>query len=76
MCCDIKDFYLRTPMERYEYIHLPLSIIPERIIEHYNTRAIDKNGNVYADIIKGMYGLPWSGRIANNFLTKNIAPSE
>ena len=26
MCLDIKNFYLCTPMERYEYMHMPLSI--------------------------------------------------
>ena len=33
MCCDIKKFYLKTPMERYEYICLSLNITSEEIIE-------------------------------------------
>ena len=29
MCADIANFYLDDPMERYEYMKLPLDIIPE-----------------------------------------------
>ena len=32
MVLDIKDFYSGTPMSIYEYMKLPLSIIPEEII--------------------------------------------
>jgi hypothetical protein len=33
---DLKDFYLNTPMKRYEYMHLKLSDIPEEIMQEYN----------------------------------------
>jgi hypothetical protein len=33
---DIKDFYLRTPMKRAEYMRLKISDIPEEVIQHYN----------------------------------------
>ena len=29
MCSDISNFYLNNPMDRYEYMKLPLEIIPE-----------------------------------------------
>ena len=29
MCTDIANFYLNNPMNRYEYMNLPLDIIPE-----------------------------------------------
>jgi hypothetical protein len=32
---DIKNFFLYTPMTRYEYMRLKLSDMPEDIIEHY-----------------------------------------
>ena len=54
-------------------MRLLLNIIPEEIIEKYNLRAMEKNGHIYAGIIQLMYGLPQSGKIANGFLTKNIA---
>ena len=33
---DIKDFYLRTPMKRPEYMRLKLTDIPDEVIKHYN----------------------------------------
>jgi hypothetical protein len=33
---DIKNFYLRTLMERAEYMRLKILDIPEEVIQHYN----------------------------------------
>jgi hypothetical protein len=68
MTIDIKDFYLNNPMSRYEYMRIPLDVIPEDIIEQYGLRELAHNGYVYAEIRKGMYGLPQAGRIANDAL--------
>ena len=38
MCADIANFYLNNPMDRYEYMQLPVEIIPEEIIQQYNLR--------------------------------------
>ncbi len=65
MTIDLKDFYLNTPMERSEYMHLKISDIPEEIIEQYKLREITtSDGYVYTEIMKGMYGLPQAGIIA------------
>ena len=40
MCCDIKNS--GTTMESYEYINLPINIIPEGIITPYNLRDMEK----------------------------------
>jgi hypothetical protein len=32
MTADLKDFYLKTPMEEFEYMRIPVSIIPEAIV--------------------------------------------
>ena len=32
MYCDIKNFYLGTPLSRYEYIKIPIDTLPEEII--------------------------------------------
>ena len=40
MTMDIKDFYLNTPMARYEYMQLKLADMPEDVIAHYNLNAI------------------------------------
>ena len=44
MCCDIKKFYLGTPIGQYEYLWLTLNIIPEGKIKQYNLRDMDKMG--------------------------------
>jgi len=74
MTLDLKDFYLGTPMTRYEYMRIPLSMIPADIIAQYNLETIAHNRHVYVEIRRGMYGLPQAGRIANDQLTKFLAP--
>ena len=32
MCADIDNFYLQQPMNRYDYMRIPLDIIPKEII--------------------------------------------
>ena len=32
---DIKNFYLNTPMDRFEYMRLNIEDIPENVIEKY-----------------------------------------
>ena len=71
---DIKNFYLGTPLAEYEYMKLRLAIIPDEIIEQYNLLHIAVDGWVYCEIKKGMYGLPHAGKIANERLTKHLAP--
>ncbi len=71
---DVKDFYLNTPMARYEYMWLKLTDIPEEIIIEYNLREIaTKDGYVYCEIRKGMYGLPQAGIIAQQLLEEHLA---
>ena len=68
MCADIANFYLNNPMNRYEYMKLPLDIIPEEIIQQYNLRNLEHKGFVYMETQKGMYGIPQAGNIANDKL--------
>jgi hypothetical protein len=74
MAMDIKDFYLNTPMTRYEYMRLKLSNIPDDVIEHYNLQTIaTTDGFVYCGIQKGMYGLPQARIIARQLLETRLA---
>jgi len=66
---DCKDFYLETEMERYEYMLIPINIIPQDIMEENNIAALTHNGNVLVEIRKGMYGLPQAGTLAYQKLT-------
>ncbi len=61
---DIKNFYLCTPMSRYEYMRLKLLDMPEDVIEQYKLRDIaTPDGEVYCEIRQGMYGLLQAGII-------------
>jgi hypothetical protein len=74
MCSDIKDFYLNTPMERYEYMWIPISMLPPTIVHAYDLQNLITNGRVLVEISKGMYGLPQAGRLAYDNLVANLAP--
>jgi hypothetical protein len=48
MTIDIKDFYLKTPMVRYEYFRMKLELFPEDIIKEYDLKnKVDAKGNVH-----------------------------
>ena len=73
-CADVKNFYLETPMERYEYMRLPVHLIPAEFLKAYNLQNKIFKGHLYMEIRKGMYGLPQSGILANQLLRKRLAP--
>jgi hypothetical protein len=73
-CGNIKTFYLGTPMERQEYMRLPIASVPQEIIDEYNLAHLVYKGFVYIEICKGMYGLPQAGILANQLLTKRLEP--
>ena len=58
MCADIANFYINNPMNRYEYMKLPMDIIPEEIIQQHKLRNLAHKRFVYMEIQKGVYGLP------------------
>jgi hypothetical protein len=68
---DIKDFYLNTPMERLEYMHMKLSKVPQVFVTPYNLASIaEDNGNVYIKVQKGMCGLPQADILAQKLLER------
>ena len=42
-----KKIYLGRPLIQYEYIKVPIDILPEDIIEEYKLRDIVQNGYIY-----------------------------
>jgi hypothetical protein len=73
MTINIKDFYLMTPMDRYEYFRMKLELFPPNIIEEYGLRdKVDADGNIFCEVRRGMYGLPQAGIIAQDLLTKQL----
>ena len=71
-CADAKNFYLCTPLDRHEYMRMPVDLIPPEIIELYDLQPKIKNGYVYMEIIRGMYGLPQSGMLAKKLLKERL----
>jgi hypothetical protein len=70
---DIKNFYLNTPLGRFEYMVINLASLPQETIEKYDLNELAQDGRVYIEIQKGMYGLPQAGILANELLQRNLA---
>ena len=63
---------MNDPSE-YEYMKIPLHLLPDEIIKQYNLLQLVHNGNVHVKIRRGMYGLPQAGIMANKQLTQFLA---
>ena len=74
MCVNVKSFYLCTPMDRYEYMKIPLSIFPAHTRTQYDLDSKAKGGFVYLEIRRAIYGLPQAGILANKLLRERLAP--
>jgi hypothetical protein len=74
MMMDIQNYYLGTPLPRFEYMKMLLSRFPEEIVDKYNLDALAVDGWVYIEIRKGMYGLKQSGVLANQLMQTRLAP--
>jgi hypothetical protein len=44
MMMDIKNYYLGTPLPRFEYTRMMISLFPEEIIQEYNLKALAVDG--------------------------------
>eukprot|EP00956_Cyclotella_meneghiniana_P038365 scaffold152976_cov64-Cyclotella_meneghiniana.AAC.2 len=70
---DIKNFYLCTPLKRFEYVRMHLADFPEDVIEHYGLKAkANKDGMIFVEIRRGMYGLPQAGLLAQELLEQRL----
>jgi hypothetical protein len=73
MTIDIKDFYLNTPMEGYEYFCMKLKLFPEDVINKYDLcNKVDTNVNIHCKVQRGMYRLPQAGIIAQELLETRL----
>ena len=59
-------------MKRYEYMKIHRKFIPQDIFDKYELADKLAGDFVYVEIQKGMYGLPQSGRIANEWLKPHL----
>jgi hypothetical protein len=60
--------------KHFAYVRVPIHMIPDEVMVHYNLHRLVHNGHVYAEVRKGMYGLPQAGRLANDQLQRFLAP--
>jgi hypothetical protein len=74
MMMDIKNHYLGTPLPTYEYMILPLTILPLDIIEKYDLKRLAIKGWVYLEFRKGVHSLKQASHLANQLLQKRLKP--
>jgi hypothetical protein len=74
MMMDIKNYYLGTPLPRFEYMKMLLSRFPEEIVDKYNLGALVIDSWVQIEIRKGIYGLKQAGVLVSQLLKTRLAP--
>lgn len=74
MCLDIKIFYLSAPLDRFEYMKIPLVLFPQWTINQYDLTKHALNGFVYLEMRRAVWGLPQLGILANKLLHKHLLP--
>jgi hypothetical protein len=64
ICLDVKNFYLGTPMDSFEYMCIPIKLIPQEII--VQCKLLPLVQMVMRILVqKGMYDLPQPGILTN-----------
>jgi hypothetical protein len=66
MCLDIKNFYLTAPLDRFEYMKMPIALFLAWIVKQYNLTQYVLNGFIYLEMQRAVWGLPQAGILANN----------
>jgi hypothetical protein len=55
---NIKNMYLKTPLDKFQYMKIPIALVPNKINGHYQLQEKVLDSYVYMEICKGLYGLP------------------
>jgi hypothetical protein len=74
MTLDIKNFYLSTPLDQFEYMRIPFALFPLWITKQYALKDKVLNGHIYLEMQHAVWGLPQAGILANKLLKKHLAP--
>jgi hypothetical protein len=74
MRLDIKNFYLTAALDYYKYMKIPLVLFPEWIKKQYNLDTHTRDGFVFLEIRRAVWGLPQAGILANKLLRKRLKP--
>ncbi len=73
MCLDIIFFYLTAALEYFEYMKIPLALFPTWIVDQYDMSKHHKDGWVYLEMRRAVWGLPQAGILANKKLRQKIS---
>jgi hypothetical protein len=65
---DIKNMYLETPLDWFEFMKILIALLPDNMNKHYQLQEKVLESYIYMEIRKGMYGLPQVGILANKLL--------
>ena len=57
-------------------MRMPINLIPQEFIDLYDLGSKVKNGYVYIEIQRGMYGLPQAGILANKLLKERLLQND
>ena len=71
---DIKNFFLGSDMEYYQYARILAELIPQEVFDEYPEMVIEDDGYVYFEARKGIYGLKEASLLAFKQLVKNMKP--
>ena len=72
MCFKIKEFYLDTPLEDPEYVHIKLTDIPQEFIDEYDLTKFKCAGWIYFAIMCLRCGLKQSRKLSNDILRTRL----
>jgi hypothetical protein len=70
---DIKDFYLMSDLLRPEFMWINLADMPDDIQAEFDTARYAVAGRVLMKVVKGIYGLPQAGFLAQQALAIHLA---
>ncbi len=73
ICSNGKSYYLTTPMDHFEYMHMSIKLIPQSFIDEYDLPRKIRDGFVYMEIRNSMYGLPQAGILVNQLFKIRLA---
>ena len=74
MCLDIKKNYLTAALKYFKYMKIPLALFPSWIVEQYNLTKQQKDGWVYLEMRRAVWGLSQAGILANKKLRRKLVP--
>jgi hypothetical protein len=69
MCLDVKNFYLVTPMDSFEYMRISIKLIPQEIITEYNLLSLVSDGHVNIEVKKACMAFPTTASSPTKSLT-------